>query len=317
MAISIVTGGAGFIGSHLCERLLEEGHEVICIDNLITGKLKNIKHLTKKSKFSFIRHDASKYFETNEPIDCIFHLASPASPDKYQENPIDTISANAFGTHNFLVLAKRCGAKFLLASTSEIYGDPQVHPQPETYYGHVNPIGIRSCYDESKRVAEALVMAFIRAHNIDARIVRIFNTYGPKMSSSDGRVIPNFIMQALTGQQMTVYGDGKQTRSFCYISDLIEGICKAIFLEKTKGEVINLGNPCEFTILELANIIKQITNSNSEIVFSKPLPQDDPIKRKPDITKAKSLLDWEPKINLHEGLQGTINFFKQGLNNSK
>ncbi len=317
MAITIVTGGAGFLGSHLCESLLNQGHEIICIDNLITGAQRNIKHLTKNQMFSFVQHNVAKPFETNEKIDFIFHLASPASPDRYQENPIETISANAFGAHNFLVLAKRTGAKFLLASTSEVYGDPQVHPQPETYWGNVNPNGIRSCYDESKRVAEALVMAFVRAHNTDARIIRIFNTYGPRMSAGDGRVIPNFITQALAGKPITIYGDGTQTRSFCYVSDLMSGICKAMFFENTKGEVINLGNQSEFTMLELAGKIKELTGTSSEISLSKLLPEDDPMKRRPDITKAKNLLGWEPKVPLTEGLQSTISFFKQELHAAK
>ncbi|MCD6477686.1 MAG: SDR family oxidoreductase [Candidatus Aenigmarchaeota archaeon] len=309
---TIVTGGAGFLGSHLCEKLLKEGYEVIALDNLATGKTKNIKHLLDDPNFVFIRHNVSKPFEINEKIDAIFHLASPASPIDYQEIPINTISANAFGTYNMLVLTKRNNAKFLLASTSEAYGDPKVHPQREDYWGNVNPVGIRSCYDESKRLAEALTMAFYRKYDIDVRIIRIFNTYGPRMRMDDGRVIPNFAVQSLMGKPITVYGDGTQTRSFCYVDDLIEGIYRAMFKEGTKGEIINLGNPDEKNMLELAEVFKKITGSNSEITF-KPLPKDDPARRRPDISKAKKLLGWEPKVSLEEGLKRTLDWFEDEL----
>ena len=310
---SIVTGGAGFIGSHLCERLLKEGHEVIALDNLATGKAKNIKHLLDNPNFVFIKHDVSKPFETNEKIDNIFHFASPASPIDYQDIPINTIGANSFGAYNMLVLTKRNNAKFLIASTSEVYGDPKVHPQVETYWGNVNPVGVRSCYDESKRLGEAITMSFYRAYNLDVRIIRIFNTYGPRMRMDDGRVIPNFAVQSLTGKPITIYGDGTQTRSFCYIDDLVEGIYRAMFSDGTKGEIVNLGNPNEKNMLELAELFKKLTGAKSGIVF-KPLPKDDPTRRKPDITKAKKLLGWEPKVSLEDGLRKTLEYFKREIN---
>jgi nucleoside-diphosphate-sugar epimerase len=306
----LVTGGAGFIGSFLCETLLEKDYDVMCLDNLSTGKKSNVEHLLKNPKFKFLEHDVTK------PIDLktnfIFHLASPASPIDYQKLPIETSMANSIGTYNMLQIAKKNEARLLLASTSEVYGDPIEHPQKETYWGNVNPFGIRSCYDESKRFAEALTMSFYRKHNLDVRIARIFNTFGPRMRLDDGRVIPNFIIESLTEKPITVYGDGKQTRSFCYISDMIEGLLKLMFKDNLSGEVINLGNPEERTILDVAALIKEMTNSNSEITF-KPLPKDDPTRRKPDITKARKLLGWEPKIDFAKGLKETIEWFKGEL----
>jgi nucleoside-diphosphate-sugar epimerase len=303
----LVTGGAGFIGSFLCEKLLEEGYDVTCLDNLSTGKKSNVNHLLKNQKFKFIEHDVTKPVDFE--VNFIFHLASPASPIDYQKLPIETSMANSIGTYNMLQLAKKNKARLLLASTSEVYGDPIEHPQKETYWGNVNPFGVRSCYDESKRFAEALTMSFYRKHNLDVRIARIFNTFGPRMRLDDGRVIPNFIVQSLTGKPITVYGDGKQTRSFCYISDMIDGLMKLMFKDNISGEVVNLGNPEERTILSVAGTIKDITNSNSEITF-KELPEDDPTKRKPDITKAKKILDWKPKIDFTIGLKETIEWFR-------
>jgi len=305
--IALVTGGAGFIGSHLCERLLKEGFRVICMDNLITGNLENIKPLLKDRNFRFIKHDVTKYIDVKGRIDYVLHFASPASPCDYLKFPIQTLKVGSLGTHNTLGLAKKKKARFLLASTSEVYGDPLVHPQPESYWGNVNPIGVRGCYDESKRFAEAITMAYHRVHKIDTKIVRIFNTYGERMRMDDGRVIPNFIIQALNNQPLTVYGRGEQTRSFCYIQDLIEGIFR-LMLSKI-NEPINLGNPVEFKILELAHLIIKLTKSKSKIVF-KPLPQDDPCRRKPDIRKAKKNLNWKPKVNLEEGLIRTITWFR-------
>jgi dTDP-glucose 4,6-dehydratase len=305
--IALVTGGAGFIGSHLCERLLKEGFRVICMDNLITGNLENIKPLLKDRNFRFIKHDVTKYIDVKGRIDYVLHFASPASPCDYLKFPIQTLKVGSLGTHNTLGLAKKKKARFLLASTSEVYGDPLVHPQPESYWGNVNPIGVRGCYDESKRFAEAITMAYHRVHKIDTKIVRIFNTYGERMRMDDGRVIPNFIIQALNNQPLTVYGKGEQTRSFCYIQDLIEGIFR-LMLSKI-NEPINLGNPVEFKILELAHLIIKLTKSKSKIVF-KPLPQDDPCRRKPDIRKAKKNLNWKPKVNLEEGLIRTITWFR-------
>ena len=305
--IALITGGAGFIGSHLCERLLREGFKVICMDNLITGNLENIKPLLKDKNFRFIKHDVTKYIDIKGRIDYVLHFASPASPCDYLKFPIQTLKVGSLGTHNTLGLAKRKKARFLLASTSEVYGDPLVHPQSENYWGNVNPIGLRGVYDEAKRFAEAITMAYHRVHKIDTKIVRIFNTYGEKMRMDDGRVIPNFIIQALDNQPLTVYGRGEQTRSFCYIQDLIEGIFKLMFSQI--NEPINLGNPLEFKILDLAHLIIKLTESKSKIVF-KPLPQDDPCRRKPDIKKAKKILDWKPKINLEEGLLKTIDWFR-------
>lgn len=310
----LVTGGAGFIGSHLCEALLKNNHKVVCIDNFITGSKQNIKHLLDNKDFTLIEHDIIQPLTANpKPLTAIryiFHLASPASPVDYRKYPLETMLANAYGTYNILELAKENKAKSLIASTSEVYGDPQVHPQPETYWGHVNPVGPRSCYDESKRFAEALATTYFKEYRLDIVIVRIFNTFGPKMRAGDGRAIPNFINQALNGEKLTIYGDGSQTRSFCYIDDLVDGLIKAMSSEKTKAEVINLGNSTETSIVEVAKHIKEICRSDSEIKFL-PLPQDDPHKRKPDISKAKKLLGWEPKVSLEDGLKKVIEWFKQ------
>jgi len=304
----LVTGGAGFLGSHLCDFLLKEEHSVICMDNLITGNKKNIAHLQNNQNFKFLEHDITQFIKIEEEIDFIMHFASPASPIDYQKIPIQTLKAGSLGTHNLLGLANAKKAKFLLASTSEVYGDPLINPQPESYWGNVNPIGPRGCYDEAKRFAEALTMAYHRIHDIDTKIVRIFNTYGPRMRANDGRVVPAFINQAITNEQLTVFGDGSQTRSFCYVSDLIEGIYKLALSDI--NDPINIGNPDELTILEFANKLLKLTTSNSEIIF-KNLPIDDPKTRRPDITKAKKLLDWEPKVSLDEGLNKTISWFNQ------
>jgi len=304
--VAVITGGAGFIGSHLCERLIREGFRVICLDNLITGNLKNIEGLVKNKNFKFIKHDVTKYINIEGKIDYVLHFASLASPVDYLKFPIQTLKVGSLGTHNALGLAKEKKAKFLLASTSEVYGDPLIHPQPESYWGHVNPVGVRGCYDESKRFAEAITMAYHRVHKIDTKIVRIFNTYGPRMRINDGRVVPNFIYQALHNKPITVYGKGKQTRSFCYITDLIEGIYRVML--QSINEPINLGNPKEFSILELAKIVIKLTGTKSKIVF-KLLPEDDPRQRKPDITKAKKLLKWQPTIELKEGFKKTILWF--------
>ena len=306
----LVTGGAGFIGSFLCERLLNEGHEVICLDNLSTGKKSNIEHLLANPKFHFIEHDITKPIDLG--VDYVFHLASPASPSDYQKLPIETAMANSLGTFNTLELARKNEARFLLASTSEVYGNPLEHPQNEDYFGNVNCLGPRSCYDESKRFAETLTMSFHRRYGLDIRIARIFNTFGPRSRLDDGRAIPNFIVQSLTGEPITVYGDGKQTRSFCYVSDMVDGLMKLMLEENLSGEVVNLGNPDERTILSVAELIKEMTKSSSEIVF-KPLPEDDPTRRKPDITKARKLLDWEPKTGFTTGLKKTIEWFKEEL----
>lgn len=307
MSRVLITGGAGFLGSHLCDLMLAKGHEVICMDNLITGSEKNIDHLKQNMRFTFVKHDVTKYIQIDGKIDYILHFASPASPIDYQQIPIQTLKANSLGTHNALGLACAKSARFLLASTSEVYGDPQIHPQPESYWGHVNPIGLRGCYDESKRFAEALTMAYHRIHKLDTRIVRIFNTYGPRMRADDGRAIPAFINQALNNEPVTVFGDGKQTRSFCYVADLIEGIYK--LLMSNINDPVNIGNANEMTLLELAKEIIRITGSKSKIVF-KPLPADDPKIRQPDITKARKELGWEPKVALAEGLKLTIDYFK-------
>jgi len=303
----LVTGGAGFIGSHLCDLLLEKGHIVICVDNLITGNRNNISHITSDS-FIFIQHDVTKPFYTDEEVEYVLHLASPASPMDYQKLPIQTLKVGALGTHNMLGLAKAKNAKFLLASTSEVYGDPLVNPQDEGYWGNVNPIGPRGVYDEGKRFAEAITMAYHRYHGMDTRIARIFNTYGPRMRSDDGRVVPTFINQALKGGDLTVFGDGSQTRSFCYVSDLIEGIYK--LMSSDINDPINLGNPDEMSILELAETILRVTGSDSKITY-KPLPIDDPKVRRPDISKAKKLLGWEPQIDLEDGLRKTIRYFRE------
>ncbi len=302
----LVTGGGGFIGSHLADALIKEGHEVICVDNFFTGRKDNIKHLLDNHRFELIRHDVV------EPIllevDWVFNLACPASPVHYQYNPVKTVKTNVIGTLNMLGLAKRVKARILQASTSEVYGDPKVHPQTEDYWGHVNPIGIRSCYDEGKRLAETLMMDYHRKSGVDIKIVRIFNTYGPRMAFGDGRVVSNFVLQALKNEPITVYGDGSQTRSFCYVSDMVEGFMGMMRNEGFIGPV-NLGNPGEFTIMELAEKVIAATGSKSEIVH-KPLPPDDPVQRRPDISLAKKELDWEPKIPLDEGLMATIEDFK-------
>ncbi len=302
----LVTGGAGFLGSHLCERLLNDGHEVLCLDNYFTGRLQNVSHLRDNRNFELIRHDVT------EPIllevDRIFNLACPASPVHYQFNPVKTIKTSVMGAINMLGLAKRVHARILQASTSEVYGDPAVHPQKEDYWGNVNPIGIRSCYDEGKRVAETLFMDYHRQNKVDIRIVRIFNTYGPRMLMNDGRVVSNFIVQALKGEDLTIYGDGSQTRSFCYVDDLIEAFVRMMDQNEIIGPV-NIGNPGEFTMLELAHAVLEQTGSKSKIVYQ-PLPGDDPKMRRPDITLAKKALGWEPKVNLFDGLQKTIEYFK-------
>jgi dTDP-glucose 4,6-dehydratase len=304
----LITGGAGFIGSHLCEKLTKESHEIICMDNLLTGSKKNIEKLLPLPNFRFVEHNVSKYIDFNGNLDYILHFASPASPIDYLKYPIQTLKVGALGTHNALGLAKEKKAKFLLASTSEIYGDPLVNPQPEEYWGNVNCISPRGVYDEAKRFAEAITMAYHHSHKLDTRIVRIFNTYGPKMRPDDGRAVPAFISQALEGKPLTVFGDGLQTRSFCYISDLVDGILK--LMRSSTNEPINLGNPDEFTVLELAKKITELTGGKSKISF-KPLPVDDPKVRRPDITKAKKLLGWEPKVGIEEGLKKTIEYFKK------
>jgi len=303
----LLTGGAGFIGSHLCGFLLDRGYSIICIDNLITGSLENISPFEKNPNFHFIKQDITKYIEVKEGVDYVVHFASPASPIDYKNLPIQTLKVGSLGTHNALGVAKAKGAKFFLASTSEVYGDPLVHPQPETYWGNVNPIGPRGVYDEAKRFAEALTLAYHRTHKIDTKIIRIFNTYGPHMRKNDGRAIPAFIDQALTGKPLTVFGDGSQTRSFCYISDLVDGIYK--LMNSSLNEPTNIGNPKEMSIKTLAEHIKKITKSKSKIVL-KPLPIDDPKVRQPDITKAKRELKWSPKIGIEEGLTKTIEWFK-------
>jgi len=305
---AVVTGGAGFLGSHLCERLIGEGWDVLSVDNLVTGSEGNLKHLLRHPRMRTMRHDVSSYIEVPGPVDYVLHFASPASPVDYLKLPIQTLKVGALGTHNALGLALAKKAKFFLASTSECYGDPQVSPQPESYWGHVNPIGPRGVYDEAKRYAEAMVMAYHRYHGVDTHIVRIFNTYGPRMRLNDGRALPNFVFQALSGQPITVYGDGRQTRSFCYVTDLIEGIYR--LMQSDEHEPTNIGNPQEITILEFAERIRALTQSNTPIVFE-PLPQDDPKQRCPDITKARRILGWEPKVNLEEGLALTLQSFRE------
>lgn len=304
----VVTGGAGFLGSHLCDRFIGEGMRVLCVDNVITGNTRNIDHLMKDSNFRFIRHDISKEFRLNDPVDYILHFASPASPVDYLNFPIPTLKVGSLGSHNALGLAKLKKARFLLASTSEVYGDPEVHPQKESYWGHVNPIGPRGVYDEAKRFAEAITMAYHRYHKLDTRIVRIFNTYGPRMRINDGRVVPNFIHQALHNKPLTVYGRGTQTRSFCYYSDLVEGIFR--LLKSGVTTPVNIGNPDEFTILEFAKMVIDISDTKSRIIY-KPLPVDDPKQRRPDITLAKKRLGWTPKVKLKEGLNHTIAWFQE------
>ncbi len=304
----LVTGGAGFLGSHLCDRLLAEGHEVIAMDNLLTGNMRNIAHLQEDKRFRFVRHNVAEFIFVDGPLDAVLHFASPASPIDYLELPIQTLKVGSLGTHNALGLAKAKNARFLLASTSEVYGDPLVHPQPETYWGNVNPIGPRGVYDEAKRFAEAITMAYHRAHRVDTRIVRIFNTYGERMRPRDGRVVPALIGQALAGEPMTVFGDGSQTRSFCYVSDLIEGIYRLLLSDI--ADPVNIGNPAELSVLEFAKTIRALTGAGSEIVFQ-PLPVDDPKVRQPDIAKARERLGWEPRVPLEEGLKRTIDWFRR------
>jgi len=305
-----ITGGAGFLGSHLCERLLEEGNDVICIDNLFTGRKDNIRHLMDNPFFEFIRHDITEplYVE----VDQIYNLACPASPVHYQYNPIKTAKTSVMGALNCLGLAKRCNARILQASTSEVYGDPEVHPQPESYRGCVNPIGIRSCYDEGKRMAETLFFDYYRQHKVDIKVIRIFNTYGPRMSINDGRVVSNFIVQALRGEDITIYGNGTQTRSFCYVDDLIDGMIKMMASKEGFTGPVNLGNPEEFTMLQLAEHIIRLTRSESQVVF-KPLPQDDPMQRRPVIEMAQRELSWMPTVNIKKGLENTIAYFRDKL----
>jgi dTDP-glucose 4,6-dehydratase len=306
MPRTVVTGGAGFLGSHLCEELLKRGHEVVCLDNLSTGSVDNIHHI-RNERFLFIKADVTEYIYVEGPVDYVIHFASPASPVDYLERPIPTLKVGSLGTHKALGLAKAKGARFLLASTSEIYGDPLVHPQTEEYWGNVNTIGPRGVYDEAKRFAEAMTMAYQRFHGVETRIVRIFNTYGPRMRLNDGRVVPNFIKQALLGDPLTVYGDGKQTRSFCFVTDLIDGILRLLFSDiKTP---VNIGNPHEMTIREFADVILRHAGGNSKIIFEA-LPEDDPKQRRPDITRARTLLGWEPKVTLDQGIATTLAYFK-------
>jgi dTDP-glucose 4,6-dehydratase len=307
---TLITGGAGFVGSHLCERFLNEGHEVLCVDNCITGNLTNVEHLRTHDRFAFVRHDISHPLEIDGPLDNILHFASPASPVDYLRHPIPTLKVGSLGTHNTLGLAKAKKARYLLASTSEVYGDPEMHPQREDYWGHVNPIGVRGVYDEAKRFAEAMTMAYHRSHGVDTHICRIFNTYGERMRLDDGRVVPNLMGQALRGEPLTVYGDGSQTRSFCYVSDLVEGIFR--LLHANFHEPVNLGNPHEVSILDFAREILELSGGTSQIVF-KPLPQDDPKVRRPDISRARQLLGWEPKVERREGMRRTLDFFRSWL----
>jgi UDP-glucuronate decarboxylase len=302
----LVTGGAGFIGSHLCERLLADGHNVICLDNFFTGRKENIEHLLDTPRFEILRHDVTEPLFVE--VEQIYNLACPASPIHYQYNPVKTVKSNVLGTINMLVLAKRLRARILQASTSEVYGEPTVHPQPESYWGNVNPIGMRSCYDEGKRIAETLMMDYHRQDRVDTRIARIFNTYGPRMAENDGRVVSNFIVQALRGQELTIYGTGEQTRSFCYVDELVEGLVRLMAAEGT-NEPVNLGNPVEFTIRQLAEEVFRIVGGEARVTY-RPLPQDDPTQRKPDIARARQWLGWEPRITLAEGLAHTVAFFR-------
>ena len=310
MPRSLVTGGAGFIGSHLCDRLIREGHDVICMDNFITGRPDNIAHLIGNPAFQFIEHDVTNYVYVPGTLDYILHFASPASPIDYLHLPIQTLKVGALGTHKTLGLAKNKGARMLLASTSEVYGDPQVHPQPESYWGNVNPIGVRGVYDEAKRFAEAMTMAYQRYHGVETRIVRIFNTYGPRMRANDGRVVSNFVNQALRGEPLTVYGDGSQTRSFQYIDDLVEGVYRLLLSDES--EPVNIGNPDETSILEFAREIVVLTETESEIVF-RPLPKDDPQIRQPNIAKAREALGWEPQVSREDGLRLTSDYFREQM----
>lgn len=310
MARVVVTGGAGFLGSHLCDALVDRGDEVLALDSLLTGSLDNVAHLQERAAFSFRRHDVCQPYAVEGPVDAVMHLASPASPRDYLDHPIETLDVGSIGTRNGLELAKDKGAKFFLASTSEVYGDPSVHPQPESYWGNVNPIGPRSVYDEAKRFAEAMTFAYHRTHGVDVRVVRIFNTYGPRMRPNDGRVVSNFLVQALRGDPITIYGSGNQTRSFCYVSDLIRGFLA--LLDGGQIGPINIGNPNEFTIAELAELVLATTGSDSPIVYE-PLPQDDPTQRRPDITLATKHLGWAPSIQLREGLVDTAAYFSAVL----
>ncbi|MAE53320.1 MAG: NAD-dependent dehydratase [Opitutae bacterium] len=306
---TLVTGGAGFLGSHICERLLEQGHEVICLDNFFTGNKQNVEHLRDHASFELMRHDVIDPFKVE--VDRIYNMACPASPVHYQYNPIKTIKTSVMGAINCLGLAKRVGARILQASTSEVYGDPEVHPQPESYRGNVNPIGLRACYDEGKRCAETLFFDYHRENKVDTRVVRIFNTYGPRMAPDDGRVVSNFIVQALKGEDLTIYGDGSQTRSFCYVDDLVEAILRTMEQEESVGPV-NIGNPVEFTIRELAEQVLAKVGSSSKLI-EMPLPSDDPTQRKPDISLAKKVLEWEPKVQLADGLDLTIPYFREAI----
>jgi dTDP-glucose 4,6-dehydratase len=310
MSRVLITGGAGFLGSHLADLMLSRGHDVICMDNLVTGSPSNIAHLIGKKGFRFVEHDVTEYVYVDGQLDFILHFASPASPIDYLQLPIQTLKVGALGTHKALGLAKAKGARFILASTSEVYGDPLVHPQPETYWGNVNPVGPRGVYDEAKRFAEAITMAYARAHGVRCGIVRIFNTYGPRMRLNDGRVLPALMCQALKGEDLTVFGDGKQTRSFCYVSDLVDGIYR--LMTSDVGDPVNIGNPTEMTILDFAREINAVTGSKSKVVY-KPLPVDDPKIRQPDIARARKLLGWEPKVGLREGLEKTLPDFKARL----
>jgi dTDP-glucose 4,6-dehydratase len=309
LARIVVTGGAGFLGSHICESLAARGDEVVAIDSLLTGSVDNIAHLFGHKGFVFVEHDVTNFVHVSGPVDAVMHFASPASPVDYLEHPIKTLKVGSLGTHKTLGLAKDKGARFMLASTSEVYGDPQVHPQTEDYWGHVNPVGPRGVYDEAKRFAEAMAMAYHRSHGVDVRIVRIFNTYGPRMRPHDGRVVSNFLVQALAGKPLTVYGDGDQTRSFCYVDDEVRGLLA--LLDSDHVGPVNIGNPNEFTVLELAQKVLEVTGSSSEIVHE-PLPIDDPTQRKPDISLAKRVLGWEPRVPLDEGLRKTAAWFARG-----
>ena len=314
MQTVLVAGGAGFIGSHLCRQLLTQEYKVICVDNLVTGSKDNLKNLLEDKNFTFLEKDITHPLGQDINADYIFHLASPASPNKksprsYINHPLETLLANSLGTYNLLELAKKTSAKFLYVSSSEVYGDPAVSPQKEDYFGNVNPNGVRSVYDEGKRFGEAITMNYVREYGLNARIIRIFNTYGPMMQPDDGRVVSNFITQAISGQPLTVYGSGQQTRSFCFVDDMVDGLILAMFSDKTKGEVLNLGNPDERKILEFASLIKKLTGSASEIVFED-LPTDDPKERKPDIAKAKELIGWQPKVSIEQGLEKTVQYFK-------
>ncbi len=307
---TVITGGAGFVGSHVCDYLLEKGHEIVCIDNLLTGNAENIVHLLGNKRFCFVNYNVSSYIYVSGNVDNVLHFASPASPSDYLEYPIETLKVGSLGTLHSLGLAKAKKATFLLASTSEVYGDPQIHPQSEDYWGNVNPIGPRGVYDEAKRFAEAITMAYHRSHRVDTKIVRVFNTYGPRMRIKDGRALPNFMCQAIRGEDLTIYGDGLQTRSFCYVSDLVEGIYRLLISDE--HEPVNIGNPEEITVLQLAKEILALAGSKSKIAYC-PLPVDDPKVRQPDITKAKKILGWEPKVSRKEGLMNTIRYFNNVL----